>query len=206
MLNTYRLTALAAALIATATFAQDENPATEDSNASWLENTIARCEQQYGAEQCRDQQFLEDNFHVSSLQTAHRVATQRNQQVTKALRELTLQRVCNTSPNSSCTGADAAQCSAEISQACSELKAEAAACIQNTKTLCIDNVDPSVCVKQQSALCPSADRQPLDKLLAKYPKLTAQQKSRLIAAAAALDAKSSGWWSNLVSWLKSPLY
>ncbi|HEY3700143.1 MAG TPA: hypothetical protein VGK97_12465 [Spongiibacteraceae bacterium] len=205
MFNTYRLTALAAALFAITAFAQEERPPTEDSNASWLENTIARCEQQYSAEQCRDQQFLEDNFHVGSLQTAHRVATQRNQQATKALRELTLQRVCNTSPSSSCTGADAAQCSVEISQACAVLKAEAAACIQNAKTLCVSSVDPSACVKQQSALCPAADKQPLDKLLAKYPKLTAQQKSRLIAAAAELDAKSSGWW-NLVGWLKSPFY
>ena len=209
MFKTATIVTLIASSIAFSAAAQTENEsAGEDAHRSWLDNTIARCVQQYSAEQCQNQEFLDEHFQVTSLQVAHRAASRRNEEAGKALRELTLQRVCNDAPAKSCasTGVDVAQCSAEITQACATLQAEAAACVQNATSLCIDNVDPNACYRQQLALCPSAKKQPIEQLLAKYPKLTAAQKSRLINAAAELDAKYGSWWSDMVAWLKAPFY
>lgn len=203
MTNTFRFTTLTIAIIATTAWAQDENSASD--NATWRDNTIARCTQQYSAEQCQDSEFLEANFHVNSLEVAHRTAIQRNQQAQKALRELTLQRVCSISASDNCANdADAAQCIAQITQACTALKAEADNCVQNAQLTCANDTDPSGCYKRRLAFCPSLKKQPIEQLLAKYPRLSASDKSRLIAAAAELDAKTSGWWSNLIARLTTP--
>lgn len=196
----------AIAVIATGVSAQDD-PSALDGNASgWRESVMARCVQEYSAEQCEDSEFLEENFHVKTLEIARRAATQRNRQEEKALRELTLQRVCGVPASRICAqDSNAAQCIAQIEQACATLKAEAYDCAKRAPLGCANEADPQACTQRRMALCPSFKKQPIQQLLAKYPRLSAAQKSRLTAAAAELDAKTKGWWSNLSSWLKLPL-
>jgi len=202
----FTLTVLAASLLATSVWTQAEDPASDNGNLTWREGAIARCTQQYSAAQCQDSKFLEENFHVNSLETAHRVAMQRNQQVQKALSELTLQRVCSASASDNCASdANAAQCIVQIEQACATLKAEAENCVRNAQSSCVSDADPSTCSKNRIALCPSLKKQPIEQLLAKYPRLNAAEKSRLIATAAEIDAKTTNWWSNLTQWLTAPL-
>lgn len=209
--STFRSSTLAIAIIAASSvvaataWAQAE-PASDDSGTSWRESTIARCTQQYSAAQCQDSEFLEENFHVNSLEIAHRTAMHRNQQAQKALRELTLQRVCSVSASDNCANdANAAQCIVQIEQACATLKAEAENCVRNAQSTCASDANPSMCSKNRIALCPSLKKQPIEQLLAKYPRLNAAEKSRLIAAAAEIDAKSTNWWSDLTGWLAAPL-
>ena len=203
--KTFKLTALATTLMVTSAWAQEESSAPDKGSASWRESAIARCTQQYSAEQCQDNEFLEANFHVDSLEVAHRAAMQRNQQAQHALRELTLQRVCSVAASDNCASdVDAAQCIVQIEQACATLKVEAENCIRNAQLTCANDTDPSACSKRRIALCPSLNKQPIEQLLAKYPRLSAEQKSRLIASATELDAKTSGWWSNLIARLKTP--
>ena len=191
------------AIFATAAWAQEENSTSDSSGTSWRDSTIARCIQQYSAEQCQDSEFLETNFHVKTLEIAHRTATQRSEQEKKALRELTLQRVCPFPASDVCANdANAALCAVQIAQACAMLKAEADNCVRNSLAAC--NADRNACSQRQIALCPSLKKQPIAQLLAKYPRLTDTQKAHLVATAAEIDAKTSGWWSNLVAWLKTP--
>ncbi len=204
-INAFRFSALVMAMIATTAWAQDNNAAAANNAGSWRENAIARCTQQYSAEQCQDDEFLEANFHVNSLEVAHRAAMQRNQQEKKALRELTLQRICSISAGTACASdANIAQCTAQVEQSCVAFQAEADNCAQSAQQTCANEVDPNACYQRRTAQCPSFKKQPIEQLLAKYPRLSAAQKSRLIAAAAELDAKTGGLWSNLVEWLKTP--
>lgn len=200
-----KLSVLALSIAATsfiAAPAQAQEDASADANKTWRENTIARCMQQYSVEQCQDEEFLEENFHVNSLEIAHRAAIRRKQQNDKALHELILQRVCTASPSTVCD--DSEQCIAEVTRTCATLKAEATACVQRAKTNCSTTNDPSSCYQAQVAQCPSTKKLTIAELLAKYPKLSDSQKARLISTAAQLDAKTSGWWSNLVNWLTTP--
>lgn len=204
MTNPFRFTTLAVAIIANTVWAQDEN-STAGSTTNWRESTIARCMQQYSAAQCQDSEFLEANFHINSLEVAHRAAIQRNQQAQKALRELTLQRVCSVSANDNCANdANAAQCIAQLTQACAMLKTEADNCVKSAQLTCANDADPSSCYTRRLTFCPSIKKQPIEQLLAKYPRLSVSEKSRLIAAATELDAKTSGWWSNLIARLITP--
>jgi hypothetical protein len=204
--NAVRIGTLAVALLAGSAWAQGEEADSASKNNSVYDSVSARCTQQYSAEQCRDRDFLDENFHLSSLEAAHRIAMQRAQDERKALRELTLQRVCSISINDNCgNDANPAQCAAQLEEACATLKNQATACIQNAQINCVNDTDPNACYKRHIALCPSLKKQPIAQLLAKYPRLTSTQRSRLLTAAAELDAKTSGWWSNLITLLKTPL-
>lgn len=196
-------------------WAQEENSSvdaandavkTETVNSSWRENTIARCEQQYSVEQCQDENFLEENFHVNTLEIAHRAAIRSKQLFEKAKREITLQYACNDSPKEVCEGSEeSAQCVMNVAQTCAQLKQEAAMCIQSAKQGCASTANPAACFKQQQERCPSPKKQPVAQLLAKYPKLSASQKSQLITTAQTLEKKTGSWWSDLVSWIATPL-
>lgn len=205
MATTIRICALSLAITtATAAWAQDEESATSPKNNSWRSNVITRCLEQYSAEQCQDNEFLEENFHVSSLETAHRAAIRRNRMAEEAMRELVLQYTCSDSPAKTCGDDDSAQCIATVTQTCAKLKTEAALCIKAAETGCANTNNPASCYKQQVARCPSIKKQPINQLLAKYPKLSASQKAKLVSTAKTLDAKTRGWWSDLASWLTSP--
>lgn len=195
-----RLLLIAALFSTTVAAQQDENASAPAS--TWRDGVIARCQQQYSTEQCQDEQFLEDNFHVNSLETAHRTSTRRKQQERSALRELTLQRVCNQSLGNTCAGAsNPAQCATEIADACTTLKTQSANCLQNVQSQCATNTDAGTCIKQQSSRCPSIKKQSLDELLTKYPHLTLEQKNRLASASQQMDAQQGSWFPDLLSWL-----
>jgi len=198
----FRYSALALALIATAALAQESsNDNADDGSANsgtWREGVMAQCQQQFSAEQCSDPQFLEDQFHLQSLEIAHRAAMRRTGVEKQALRELTLQRVCNVSSSASCSGNNDPRCVVQVEQACATLKAQAAACIQTAKNYCASVAD-SNCLAQQIARCPSAKKQPIEQLLAKYPKLSTEQKFRLAQIAQELDAKQGNWFTRLLS-------
>lgn len=205
MNSTFRICALSLAIAASAVSAQEEESTPENTRSTWRENVVARCTQQYSAEQCADSEFLEENFHVNSLEIAHRAAMRRNQSAEKAMHEVILQHACNDSPSKVCGSKESAQCIVDVTQTCAKLKREARACVQNIKNGCASTANPSSCFKQQVAQCPSEKELPIAKLLAKYPKLSEAQKVKLTKTAAQLDAKTSGWWSNLVDWLTTPL-
>ncbi len=193
---------LAAALTtAIANAQQDDNEATT-AKLSWRESVIARCAEQYSAAQCQDEQFLEENFHLESLETAHRTAARRNQLEKAALRELTLQRICDKSASGNCAGAsDPAQCAVEITQSCQALATQTASCQQNAKLVCATDTTTSNCIKVQSANCPSVKKQSLPDFLAKYPSLTSAQIHHLTYASKQLDAAQGSWFSDLLNWL-----
>ncbi len=204
MITTTRICALTLALTAGIACAQEGESSPQREPASWGETAIARCLEQYSSEQCQDPEFLEENFHVNSLEIAHRAAIRRNQEANRAMREVILQYACNGSADKVCTGNDSAHCRAEIQQTCATLKHEANACIQFARQGCASTSEPSACMQQQVAKCPSMKKQPVAQLLAKYPKLSASQKSKLAATAQALEEKTGGWWSNLRGWLINP--
>lgn len=197
MTSSFRYSTFALALLSIAAVAQqDENSTTEQSN-SWRENVIAECQRQFTSEQCQDPAFLEENFHLQSLETAHRAAIRRTDLERRALNELTLQRICAVSPSSACATTNDPRCAAQVEQTCANLKNEAAACVQNAKNYCASASDAN-CFAQQTLHCPSAKKQPVEKVLAKYPKLSLEQKLRLTRIAQELDAKQGNWFSRLL--------
>ena len=190
---------IATLLSATAVAQQADSSANP---ATWREGVIARCQQQFSIEQCQNEQFLEDNFHVTTLEVAHRTAARRAQQERSALRELTLQHFCHQSPNNSCAGAgNPTQCATDIAAACTALQTQSINCQQNVQSLCANATDAGTCTDQRSVRCPSIKQQSLDEILAKYPNLTLEQKSRLAAESQQLDAQGGSWFSNLLSWI-----
>lgn len=167
---------------------------------NWLDNTRAACAQQYSSEQCQDDEFLNEKFHVRDLQTAHNTATRRQQQEQRALRELLLQRTCG-SPATYCANNPAEDCAAQLQQMCASLQQQAATCVSQTVAICADGEANADCVVQRLAQCPSAKKQSVDKLLAKYPKLSTAQQIHIRQVAQQIDSNQSGWIGNLFSWL-----
>lgn len=191
---------LVTALLAATACAQDEEP-TNTPQPDWHQNAAVLCQQQYSAEECENEQFLEDHFHTGTQSASHRAATRRKQAEQAALRELTLQRACHQSASKSCANAsDPDQCAAELAQACSTLATQAALCQQNVLALCATDAAGSACVAQHSAYCPSLAKQPIADLLLKYPKLTLDQQARVANFAQQLDSQSS-WFGDLFSWI-----
>lgn len=201
MTTTIQFCALSLAIITTTAWAQENNSPSNNSRPSWKENAIARCVEQYGEEQCQDEEFLEANFHITSLGVAHRAAIRRNRSAEKAMHEVILQYACNDSPKKVCADNESTQCITEVTQTCIKLKKEVAACFQDAKQNCAPTADPNTCFAQNVAQCPSPKKQPIAELLKKYPKLSAAQRSKLITTAQTLEKKTSGWWSNLVDWI-----
>jgi len=184
--------------------ATDKQAAAVDTS-SWLEGIRNTCAQQYSVEQCRDDEFLEQNFHVGDLQTAHRAAIRRNEMEQSALRELLLQRTCG-NPAAYCainaTPDCATQLQQQLQQMCASIQQQAASCLSNAAQYCATTGQSSTCLAQRSALCPTAKWQPTDKLLAKYPKLTLQQQAHVRQVAQQIDANQGGnWIGNLFRWL-----
>ncbi len=197
MLNFSRYSILAAAICCATAYAQDDINDDKVESNSWRENRIAECQQQFGAEQCSDPQFLEEQFHIKSLEVAHDAGRRRAKLEKEAERELTLQRVCNVSPATACKNNATPQCVQQVQQSCSQLKTQVARCLQNAKTYCASAAIPN-CMKQRTAQCPSAKKQPLAQFFAKYPKLAPDQKMRLTKLAQELDAKQGNWFTRLL--------
>jgi hypothetical protein len=180
----------------------NSNSSASESSAeqSWLENARAACERQYGVEQCADPEFFEEHFHANDLQTAHRAAIRRNEMEQRALRELMLQHSCGNIA-AYCANA-AADCAGQLQQMCSTIQKQAAACVIQAAQYCAASGQGSACLAQRQALCPSPKKQPIDKLLAKYPKLTAAQQANVRRVGLQMDAKDSSWIGNLFRWLQ----
>ncbi|MFT3930318.1 MAG: hypothetical protein QM709_08490 [Spongiibacteraceae bacterium] len=201
--TTLRICALSLVIAATAASAQEEDQSPTQKVSSWRDGVVARCLQQYSAEQCSDDEFLEAHFNINTLETAHKAAIRRNRMADTAMHELILQYACNDSAADVC-GDEGAQCIATLTRNCATLKAEAATCLKSAESGCATTANPTSCYKQLAARCPSTKKQPIAQLLAKYPKLSASQKAKLISTAQTLEAKTDNWWSELTSWLTSP--
>lgn len=190
-----------AAVFAAVAGAQSSDTA-DAAPATFREGIVARCEQQYSAEQCQDEQFLNENFHLQSLDTAHRAGIRRDKVQRSALRELTLQRACNDPFSKVCGAAeDPQRCVTDLVQSCTVLKNQTVDCLQNVQSSCAADSNRSACIQQQAARCPSIKKQPAEVLLAKYPKLTPAQKNQLANTAQQLDAEQSYWPSQLLNLL-----
>lgn len=193
----FRYSAFALALLSAGVAAQqNESPEIGPSN-SWRDSVIAECQRQFTYEQCQDPDFLEEHFHLQALDIAHHAAIRRMAVEKQALNELTLQRICDISPSNACATTNDPRCETQVEQTCANLKIEAATCIQNAKNYCASASDNN-CLAQQTSHCPSAKKQPIEKLLAKYPKLSMEQKLRLTRVAQELDAKQSNWFARLL--------
>jgi hypothetical protein len=168
--------------------------------ASWIDSARDLCAQQYSIEQCQDEEFLEQNFHVRDLQTAHRAAIRRNELERRALHELLLQRTCG-KPAAYCAIDAAPDCATQLQQMCTAIQRQAATCQSNAALYCATAGQSSNCLKQRQALCPTAKKQTVDKLLAKYPRLTLQQQAHVRQVAQQIDANQGNWIGNLFRWL-----
>lgn len=184
--------ALLAALVAGATTAAGAQEPEPD-NISWLDGVRAQCEQQYDAERCKDHEFLNQNFHVDSLQAAHRSAIQRRGQEERALRELLLQRACN-NRKAYCAQNAAAGCAAQLAQMCTAIAQQAKACLGQAKAYCNAYQSEPDCLRLRQSQCPSAKKQSIDAFLVKYPKLSTQQQEQVRQAALRMDADFGGSW------------
>lgn len=192
-------TALLAACITCAAAAGAEDPAAD--NASWLDGVRSRCEQQYSADQCRDDRFLDEKYNVESLQVAHKAAIRHRELEQKALRELLLQRVCNNKA-AYCANNASAGCAGQLAQMCAAIKQQAATCLAQAKQYCTAFPHNDDCLDQRQAQCPSAKKQSLDQLLAKYPKLSAQQQAHVRQVAQQIDTNlNTNWIGDLFRWL-----
>jgi hypothetical protein len=190
-----------AAAFATADEAQP-NDTVEVSHATLRDSIVAKCEQQYSASQCQDEQFLNENFHLQSLDVAHRAGIRRDKVQRSALRELTLQRACNEPFSKVCGAAeDPQRCVTDLVQSCTVLKNQTVDCLQNVQHSCAADSNRSACIQQQAARCPSIKKQPTEVLLAKYPKLSPAQKNLLANTAQQLDAEQSYWPTGLLNLL-----
>lgn len=167
-------------------------PSNEE-NASWLDGIRAQCEQQYSLEQCQDHNFLNEHFHVDSLQAAHKSAIQRRTQEDRVLRELLLQRACN-NKKAYCAQNAAAGCAQQLTQMCTAIAQQAAACLKEARQYCTAFPQNAGCLKQRQAQCPSEKKQSVDVLLAKYPNLSAQQQLHVRQVARNIDANLGGSW------------
>lgn len=165
---------------------------------------VARCEQQFSVEQCQDSDFVERNApsatpSLDTLEIARRAAVRRAQLENRALRELTLQRLCAAPTDVACANIEAGQCAAQIAEACATLTREADACAADAQTWCATNAkDTAKCVDAKIAFCPSVKPQRIDKLLAKYPKLKPQQRAKLTQIAEQIDSKQDNWLERLL--------
>jgi len=167
---------------------------------SWLDNTLATCRQTYDETRCGDPEFLEQHYHVGSLQVAHKASMRGKQEEQRALRELTLQRLCGQNPAKYCAGETDGLCAQQMAQMCADIRQRAANCIAYARQICSESTQSS-CLPQQSAFCPSAKKQDIKVLLAKYPRLSAEQKNRLTQTAQQLDKNNRGLIGNLFHWL-----
>jgi hypothetical protein len=185
---------LAAALLLSATTLTGA-----EEQSSWLENTIATCEREYDAAQCSDPEFLEQHYHVRTLQIAHKAAIRHRQEEQNALRELSLQRLCDQDPKKFC-GTASADCILQMQQMCADIKRRAELCTVQAQQFCLDNPKDN-CLAERTRYCPSAKKQDIATLLAKYPKLTPTQKNRIAGVAQQMDAKNSNLIERLFEWL-----
>jgi hypothetical protein len=177
--------------------AEPEAPASK----SWLESIRAQCEQQYSVEECLDHAFLNEHFHVDSLQAARRTAIQRHNHEERALRELLLQRACS-NKRAYCTQNAAVGCAEQLTQMCTAIAQQAKACLEQARQYCTAFPQNGACFKQRLAQCPSAKKQSLDVLLAKYPNLSDQQQLHVRQVARNIDTNLGGnWIGDLFRWL-----
>ena len=187
------LSLLMIALLTATTFAAADE-------RSWLDNTLATCRQTYDETRCSDPEFLEQTYHVNSLQVAHKASMRGRQEEQRALRELTLQRLCGQSVAKSCAGESDGLCAQQMTQMCADIRQRADNCVAYARQFCAQNSE-SGCLARQSAFCPSAKKQDINALLAKYPKLSNDQRNRLAVVAQQLDKSNRGLIGSLFRWL-----
>lgn len=174
--------------------------AEEKENNSWLENTIATCIKEHGETLCQDREFLNENYHVDTLQIAHRAAIRGNREEQRALREVVLQQLCDKSPEKSCTGSGNRQCVAQVSNLCANMNVQAAQCVARVEQMCANNAMNN-CKAKSVTQCPSAKKQKIAVLLSKYPRLSPEQKHNVALVAQGLEKQNAGLVDKLLGWL-----
>jgi hypothetical protein len=184
---------LFASLVAAAAISSAQQQDEEPEKASWLDGVRAQCAEQYSADQCADPDFLNANFHVDSLQAAHRTAIKRRGEEDRALRELLMQRACN-SKKAYCEQNPGTGCAEQLKLMCTAFEQQVKRCLVQAKLYCTAYAAESGCTRERQAQCPAIKRQSVDKLLEKYPKLSAQQQENVRATAGKLDKNLGGSW------------
>lgn len=167
---------------------------------SWLDHTLATCRQDFDEERCSDPEFLEEHYHVRTLQIAHRAAIRTRQEERRALQELSLQYLCGQNPDKYCEADTSGTCVPQMQRICLDLRTRAEQCAQQARQFCEQNPADD-CLSQRTRYCPSAKKQKIPELLAKYPKLSPEQKKRLALFANQLQEKNSGLIDRLFGWL-----
>lgn len=132
---------------------------------------------------------------------ARRAAIRQRNVEQRALRELLLQRACH-NRKAYCAHNAAPGCAEQLAQMCTAAEQQAEACKRQAVSYCTTFPQIPDCVRQRLAQCPSARRQTVDALLAKYPQLSAQQVEHVKSVARQMDANiGSSWVGDLFRWL-----
>lgn len=200
-----RLTLLAAAVAGAtaATAQQQDTPSLEQleslrSAACAQPDADGRCPAEADPE---DATGAEPAASTHTLDIAHKAAIRQREVERRALRELLLQRACN-NRKAYCAQNAAPGCAEQLAQMCTAVAQQAAACAKQAVAYCATFPQIPNCVAQRQAQCPSAKRQRIDVLLAKYPQLSAQQVEHVKNVARQIDANlGSSWVGDLFRWL-----
>jgi hypothetical protein len=193
------LAALCLSAAALADEAGDDSAAAVDNN--WLGTTVAQCEQEFDKDRCADPQFLEEHYHVESLQVAHKAAQRHSKEEKRATRELLLQRLCTKDLKKYCAAEGSVNCLPRTQQLCASIVSEAAQCIGQAKQYCAENPQESNCLANMTAHCPVVKKQTIAVFLARYPKLTDPQRVQLAQMAQQLDNNTRSFIGSLFKWL-----
>lgn len=140
-----------------------------------------------GSEHCIDAQPVAE---ADTLEVARRAAVRRNRQEQRAIRELLVQStgLCQRSnPEQYCPSGNRVGCAAQLKQTCASLANRATQCKAQAKQFCTQQRGGNRCMEQVSRQCPSAKRQDIDTLLARYHDLTPAQKARVKQLAKELE-------------------
>ena len=167
--------------------------------ASWLNQTIAQCQQEYDEQSCQDPEFLEQHYHVRTLQIAHKASIRHTQEERRALGELMLQRLCSQDLKKYCAVDGSTDCIPRTQQTCANIQRYAVACVTNAQQFCAENPQDG-CLQSMGGHCPTSKKLNIDVLLAKYPKLTGPQQTHIRQVAAQIDASTRGLIGDLLSW------
>lgn len=135
-----------------------------------------------------------------ALEAAHKAAIRHRDLERRALHELLLQRACG-NQKTWCALNAASGCATQLAQMCTAAAQQAAACLKQAANYCTAFPQNDNCLKERQAQCPSAKKQKIEVLLAKYPKLSAQQVEHIRQVARQMDANLGSWINDLFNWL-----
>jgi hypothetical protein len=136
----------------------------------------------------------------AALEAAHKAAIRHRDLERRALHELLLQRACS-NQKTYCALNAAPGCAAQLAQMCTAAAQQAATCLKQAVSYCAAFPQNTHCLKDRQAQCPSAKKQKIEVLLAKYPKLSAQQVEHIKQVARQMDANLGSWVGDLFRWL-----